>query len=287
MARPRRPSRAVRAADHDREMLSAFGRNVRESRLQAALTQHDLAAAAGVSESALRRVERGASANVSIDTLQRIGYALDRPVTVQLARGIVEPVDAGHLAMQELVVRLVGTAGFRPRVELPSVRHGTWRSSDVAAMRVADHSLLGIECWNTISDLGAGFRSSDRKRRDLDEMAAATWGPGDHRIGICWVIRATQANRELVARYPLLLASRFPGSSASWVQTLAEGAAPPIGDGLVWCDVGATRIHPWRRPATTGPPAVPAVPAAPAAPAAPARAAGRRRAADRTRAAVP
>lgn len=255
MARSRRPSRAVQAADHDREMLTTFGRNVRESRQQARLAQRQLAATAGVSESALRRVERGASANISVDTLQRIGFALDRPVTVQLARGIAEPIDAGHLAMQELVVRLVGTAGYRPRVELPSVRHGTWRSSDVAAMRAPDHSLLGIECWNTIGDLGAGFRSSDRKRRDLEELAAATWGPGGHQVGICWVIRATRANRELVARYPMLITSRFPGSSSAWVQALETGAAPPIGDGLVWCDVGATRIHPWRRPATTGSPA--------------------------------
>jgi transcriptional regulator with XRE-family HTH domain len=256
-------------------MLAAFGRNVRESRLQATQTQQHLAASAGVSESALRRVERGASANISVDTLQRIGFALDRPVTIQLSRGLAEPVDAGHLAMQELVVRLVGTAGYRPRVELPSVRHGTWRSSDVAAMRAADHSLLGIECWNTIGDLGAGFRSSDRKRRDLEELAAATWGPGSHRIGICWVIRATRANRALVARYPMLIASRFSGSSAGWVRALAEGAAAPIGDGLVWCDIGATRIYPWRRPATTAVPGGPAAPAAarPAAPVAPPRAA--------------
>ena len=265
MARPRRPPRAVRAADHDREMLAAFGRNVRESRLQATLTQRQLAASAGVSESTLRRVERGASASISVDTFQRIGYALDRPVAVQLGRGTGEPIDAGHLAMQELVVRLVGNAGYRPRVELPAVRHGTWRSSDVAAMRAADHSLLGIECWNTIGDLGAGFRSSDRKRHDLEELAAAIWGPGDHRIGICWVIRATRANRELVARYPMLIESRFPGSSSAWVQALTQGAAPPTGDGLVWCAVGATRIYPWRRPVTIESPAAPARPAAPIA----------------------
>jgi transcriptional regulator with XRE-family HTH domain len=244
-------------------MLSAFSRNVRESRLHLRLTQRQLAATAGVSESALRRVERGASANISVDTLQRIGFALDRPVAIQLSRGLAEPVDAGHLAMQELVVRLVGRAGYRPRVELPSVRHGTWRSSDVAAMRAADRSLLGIECWNTIGDLGAGFRSSDRKRRDLEELAAATWGPGSHHIGICWVIRATRANRELIARYPMLIASRFPGSSAGWVQSLAKGTASPIGDGLVWCDIGATRIFPWRRPGTTGSPAAPSRAAVP------------------------
>jgi hypothetical protein len=62
-----------------------------------------------------------------------------------------------------------------------------------------------------------------------------------------WVVRATARNRALVARYPEVFAARFPGSSARWVAALTTGALPPSQPGLVWSDVGATRLFAWRR----------------------------------------
>jgi hypothetical protein len=52
----------------------------------------------------------------------------------------------------------------------------------------------------------------------------------------------------LIQRYPEVFASRFPGSSRAWVQVLTTGSTIPAEPGLVWCDVGATRIFEWRRP---------------------------------------
>jgi hypothetical protein len=44
-----------------------------------------------------------------------------------------------------------------------------------------------------------------------------------------------------------VFASRFPGSSRRWVDALTTGTPPPRETGLVWCDVGATRLSEWRR----------------------------------------
>jgi hypothetical protein len=104
------------------------------------------------------------------------------------------------------------------------------------------------ECWNTIGDIGAAARSSERKRADAEALAAARWGEAPAAVGVVWVVRATARNRALVARYPEVFAARFPGSSAGWVRALTEGAAPPDEPGLVWCDVAATRLFAWRRP---------------------------------------
>jgi hypothetical protein len=104
-----------------------------------------------------------------------------------------------------------------------------------------------VECWNTIGDLGASVRSTDRKVADAADLAAAYWGERDHAVAACWVVRATVANRALVARYPELFASRFPGSSADWVRALTTGTEPPKEPGLVWCDVAGTRLFAWRR----------------------------------------
>ena len=70
--------------------------------------------------------------------------------------------------------------------------------------------------------------------------------------GLVWVVRATAPNRALVARYPEVFGSRFPGSSGGWVEALAAGSEPPTQTGLVWCDIEATRLFGWRRPASRG-----------------------------------
>lgn len=86
-------------------------------------------------------------------------------------------------------------------------------------------------------------------------LALAVGGDRPHRIASCWVARDVERNRQLLARYPELFASKFPGSSALWVRALTGPAAPgvrhepPVDLGLVWCDARATRLFPWRRAA--------------------------------------
>ena len=106
-----------------------------------------------------------------------------------------------------------------------------------------------MEAWNTIGNIGAAVRSTNRKIAEADALAAALWGEGRHDIAGCWVVRETRTNRDLVARYPELFAARFGGSSIGWVMALEQAQDPPATPGLVWCDVRATRLYAWRRPA--------------------------------------
>jgi hypothetical protein len=102
------------------------------------------------------------------------------------------------------------------------------------------------ECWNTFGDIGAAARATVRKTAELEALATGRWGP-DARVRVVWIVRATARNRALLARYPEIFASRFPGSSRAWVRALTEGSEPPTEPGLVWCDVAATRLLEWRR----------------------------------------
>jgi hypothetical protein len=61
------------------------------------------------------------------------------------------------------------------------------------------------------------------------------------------VVRATAGDRDLLRRYPEVFAARFPGPSRHWIDVLMTGIAPPTEPGLVWCDIGATRLFEWRR----------------------------------------
>lgn len=100
-----------------------------------------------------------------------------------------------------------------------------------------------VECWNTFGDLGAAARSSNAKVRQAGDQAAAIAGEGrPFEVGLVWVVRDTKSNRALLARYPELFASRFPGPSQVWVAALAGQAPPPTRPGLVWADTKCTRV---------------------------------------------
>lgn len=241
---------AKEAERRNREQLARVGGEVRSGRLRRRLTQAQVGAKVGLSQSAVSRLERGLGGGLSLDTWQRVGLAIDRPVVVAFQRDVLgDTVDAGHLAMQELVLRLGRTAGYVGRFELATRPAEPWRSTDVGLLADSAHRMILVECWNTIGDVGAAARSSERKRAEADAVAAARWGVEPYAVGAVWVVRVTARNRALVARYPEVFAVRFPASSSGWVRALTEGSPPPIEAGLVWCDLDATRLFAWRRPA--------------------------------------
>jgi hypothetical protein len=125
-------------------------------------------------------------------------------------------MDAGHLAIQELVLRLGRAAGYSGSFELPGGRGESWRSIDVGLADPSRQRMLLVECWNTIGDVGAAARSSERKRADLDSIAAGRWGP-DASVHVLWVVRATARNQALINRYPEAFRARFPASSRAWI----------------------------------------------------------------------
>jgi hypothetical protein len=74
------------------------------------------------------------SATVSLDVWQRIFVALDRPLLIEAGRGALEETaDAGHLAMQELILRLARASGVSGAFELPVPAAAGRNSIDVSS----------------------------------------------------------------------------------------------------------------------------------------------------------
>lgn len=193
-------------------------------------------------------MERGDGATLSLAAWQRIAIALELPFDVQFGRDAREETrDAGHLALQELVLRLGRAAGYGRRFELPTKPADPSRSTDVGLIDHPNRRLVLIECVNSLGDIGAATRSSDRKAADAEGLGIALGHGEPYTVHVCWVIRSTRRNRELVARYPEIFASRFTASSRQWVRALTTGTAPPTDRGLVWADPNATRLVDWRR----------------------------------------
>lgn len=237
------PSEARRV---NADQLARAGAAVREGRVRRRWTQAGLARRVGLHQTTISRMERGIGGSLSVDAWQRVALALDLRLRLEPPRDpLEEPADAGHLAIQELVLRVGRRAGYDGRFELPTRPRDPARSVDVGLVHRRRRLLVLVECVNTIRDIGAAARSSERKRAELEDLAAVQGDAFDanrYRDGVCWVIRATRANRALLARYPLVFAARFPGSSRAWVRTLTTAEPPPEGPGLVWCDVSAQRL---------------------------------------------
>ena len=208
------------------------------------MKQASLAARVGISQARLADIEAGRGGGAPLEVWFALAEALGRYLRFEFARDpLQEPSDAGHLPIQELVLRVAHAGGWERAFEARSRALGTDRSVDVRLLDRIGRRLVIAECWNTFGDLGAAARSSNDKVRDAEQQAVAIAGEGEpFEVGLVWIVRDTKANRALVNRYEHIFATRFPGSSAQWVATLTRRGPMPKEPGLIWCDVNATRL---------------------------------------------
>jgi len=244
---PRRRCNQARIAG-SREAIAiaaTLGSTTRAVRRNLRRTLDDMSRMVGISPSRLSEIELGRGASTSLEIWVTIGIALGRPLAVSFSRPLgaaVDPRDAGHLEMQEHLLRLARATGRTGTFEIPTRPLDPSRSADVGLLDHRQHARILAECWNTFGDLGAAVRSTHRKGQE----AAAAW-PED-RVATVWVVRASAANRALLERYPNVFDAAFPGSSRAWVHALTEGGSPPIEPGVVWFDPSTDRLVERRRP---------------------------------------
>ncbi len=206
------------------------------------MTQEQLGRRVGLSQSEISHLECGHGQGTSIAAWTAIGIALDRPLSIGFSRDIADPAprDAGHLAAQELVLRLAAENGRTGRFELPTRPTNPGLSIDVGLYDRRHHVLFVIEIWNRLDDLGAAARSMARKMAEAADLAG-THVPPD-RVAACWLLVVTAANREIVRRYPRVIRALFEGSSEAWVRALTTTSEPPERPGIAWVDARNGRL---------------------------------------------
>jgi transcriptional regulator with XRE-family HTH domain len=254
---PRATTQRSRLTEAEREVrrlsdaiAQTLGRDIRSTRRRMDLTQADLAIRVGVHQTWISDIELGRGQGVPLDLWIAIGMTIGRPFAASLTRSVDPDAlrDAGHLEMQEQLLMFNASTGRRAVVERPSSANDPRHSTDVAFVDDAARVLILVEAWNTFGDIGAAIRSTHRKQTET--LATAEDG---YRVASVWVVRASAANRAIIARYPNLFAATFDGSSRDCVRALTDGSAPPERPGLVWYDPSRRRLTAWRRPAPTSP----------------------------------
>jgi transcriptional regulator with XRE-family HTH domain len=249
MERRRRSEHMIAGDREAHSIAGTLGREVRLSRRKRGIRQVDLAAAVGLKQSRISAIERGVATGAPLVVWTRIGAALNRPLAVAFSRDLApQPADAGHLDAQEFLLRMARATGRSATFELPTRPESPRYSVDACIRDDANRTLILNEIWNRFDDMGSATRSTDRKVAEAGTLAAVIGGDNPYRVASCWLLVDNAANRALVARYPEILNTRFPGSSFRWVRALSAGGPVPTEPGIAWFDVRAGRLIAMRRP---------------------------------------
>ncbi len=252
VTRVRRTSEVIEGQREAATLAGTLGQAVRTRRRAKRVSLADLATRVGLSRTRIAEIERGEGGGAPLRAWIALGIALDRPLAVSFSRPLDAtrgPVDAGHLEIQEHVLGLARAAGRHGTFELPTRPADPARSTDVGIRDDRHRVLIQTECWNTFRDVGAAIRATNRKAVEAAAHAiATTTGQSEpYRVAAVWVVRASAANRAIIARYPHIIDAAFPGSSRRWVAALTQGTEPPTEPGVVWYDPGTHRLTEHRR----------------------------------------
>jgi len=202
--------RGWREATDARLML---GRELREGRIAADLSQHEVGQAVGVSASRISRIERGLAPNVPLGLSIATAAVLGLRVNVRLYP-VGQPLrDAGQLALLARLHARLGS-GLGWRTEVPLALHGDLRAWD-AAIRGPDW-IVFVDAETRIRDAQALARRFAVKQRDMptDRAVLLVSDTRSNRaairaIGASLVADALPAGLNLEA----LAARRDPGGS--------------------------------------------------------------------------
>lgn len=206
-----------------------MGQAIRAVRIRRGWRQEDLARSAGLHRSAISRIERGHVGTLTVDTLRRIGSALEIriEVTPRWRGGELDRLlNARHSAFHEVIARrFAKLAGWLHEPEVSFSIFGERGVIDILAYHPGRRALLIIELKTELVDVQEMVGSMDRRRR-LARRIAAGRGWAVTTVST-WVFAAdTTTNRRRVAAHKAFLGSAFPHDGP----TLSRWLADPRGE---------------------------------------------------------
>ncbi len=204
-------------AARSRAILDRLPLEARTARLNAGLSQEDVALALGISGGQLSRIERGQSAGLSIDIAVRLFTVLGQDLSVR-AYPDGDPIrDASHAALLERL-HTVCHASMRWTTEVPLPIPGDLRAWDATVVCPAVR--VGVEAETRLRELQALERRLSLKQRDgaMDRLVL--------------LVLDTRGNRDVIRLHRDQLANRFPVPGRRALELLAA-AVDPGGDSLI------------------------------------------------------
>ena len=234
----KRPEAAISGSNIARTAAAAAGRDVRLARRRRRLTQAALASKVGLSRARLAEIEAGLGSGAPLGVWFAIVQALERYLRFEFGRDpLVELVDAGHLAIQELVIRVAKAAGWEVQFEAASRPSRSGRSIDVRLIDRKARRIVIVECWNTFGDLGEAARGSSKScgmRRSRQWQSPATANRSRSGCaGSCATRRATASCSTAMSTYSARGSRVHPRGGFGCSRAVGQCRASPVSPGAM------------------------------------------------------
>ena len=223
-----------------------FGSIVRAVRKRRALSQVDLARAAGVSHATVSLVERGHCDKLSLHTVRSIASALD--IRVELLgrwRGgeLDRLMSRRHSMLGESFAAFVlAHPGWTVEPEVSFSIYGERGSIDQMGWHAATAHLLVVELKTALVDVNELLGTLDRKRRLARKIAAERgWRP--ELVSVWLIVADTHTNRRHAADHRVLLRAGLPADGRQLRSLLLRPSAASSGLAF-WPDANPRSTRP-------------------------------------------
>jgi transcriptional regulator with XRE-family HTH domain len=190
-----------------------LGAVIRAVRLKRGMRQADLARVAGVSHGTVSLVERGHCRSLSLETIRKIGAALDvRVDVVGWWRGgdLDRLLNRRHSLLAESVAATLGaTPGWVVQAEVSFAIYRESGVVDLFMWRAETSHLIVIEIKTQLVDVNELLGTLDKKRRLARQIVAGRgWRPAQ--VDVWLIISDTSTNRRHAREHATLLRAGHP-----------------------------------------------------------------------------
>ena len=229
------------------------GARVRAVRLRLGWRQTDVADRAGLSQSAVCRVERGQLDHLTLRTLRRVLQALEMDLElVPRWRGgdLDRLADEDHARLAKLIAALLEALGWEVRVEVSFSVYGERGSMDLLAWHPSTRTLLVVEVKTTLTSVEETLRRHDMKVRLAPTVASERFGWSARTAARLLVLPDAMTERRRVGRHDGVFARAYPlrGREArAWLRSPAGAAGLLVFLSDIRDRTGRGRVGPRRR----------------------------------------
>lgn len=207
-----------------------FGLSIRALRRRRRWTQRQLAAKAGLSQSAISRAERGDVWRLTTRTLIAIGEALGARLSIRVlwqGEDLDRLLDAAHAGLVERVIGILQANGWDVVPEATFNHFGERGSIDILAWHPVHGALLIVEVKSVVPDMQSLLLGVDRKARIAPELATER-GWRVRSVSRLIVLPADRTARRRVAAHRATFDVAYPARTrgiARWLRRPAGAIA--------------------------------------------------------------